>query len=150
MEYLSLLLKTVWPFDHKSKDWSSSYDIRWKHKTSDQCFQEGLKVEHLRGNLCTKGAGGRRKSSEWLLGPVEINSNLDRQNYYAAFIMQGSSTSLISVVGIVKHSCHRYNFHLQLENQIFLVLGCLYFFSYFQITFIYNLYCFLSLFSLYP
>lgn len=63
MEYLSLPLQTVWPSDHRSKDWSSPDDTRWKHKTSDQYFQEGLKVEHQRGKLCTKGAGGRRKRS---------------------------------------------------------------------------------------
>lgn len=56
--------------------------------------------------------GWREKKEQWLLAPEEISISLDRQDYYTACNTQGSLTSSISVAGILKHSCGKYNFYL--------------------------------------
>lgn len=135
MEYVSLPPKTVRPSDHRSKDWPSSYDIRWKHKTSDQYFQEGLRVGHLRRILFTKGAGGRRKSSDsWALQ----RSAAILTDKITSLHASRKEVQLLQYQWLGYSNC-KHNFHLQLSTSSMLII----FFSNFQTAFIYNLYSFL-------
>lgn len=143
MKYLSLPLKTVWPPDHRSKDWSRSYDIRWKHKTSDQHFQEGLNVEFLRGKLCTKGAGEKRVSSDsWGLQRSaailtdKITTPHASHKYIQPLWYQWLVYSKIHATSIISY--------LQLEKTKLSTSWMLIIFSNFQTAFICNLYCFFS------